>query len=99
MDGWPSGWSSSSAQWHRTLVSMASCVPCSIETLAGMPVALGGTVTEDDGELVMIQVDRWYQGGDTDQVSLVAPDASTTSLGGCSTSRTASATSPQQGLA
>lgn len=62
--------------------SMASCVPFSVETLAEMPVAFSGTVTEDDGKRVMIQVDRWYQGGDTDQVSLVAPDASMTSLDG-----------------
>lgn len=62
--------------------SMASCVPFSVETLAGMPIAFSGTVTEDDGERVTIQVDRWYQGGDTDQVSLVAPDASMTSLNG-----------------
>lgn len=62
--------------------TMASCVPFSVENLAGMPVAFSGTVAEEDGERVLIQVDRWYRGGDTDQVSLLAPDVSMTSLDG-----------------
>lgn len=58
----------------------ASCVPFSVETLRDMPIALSGTVSEKNGEQVLLNVDRWYAGGEADQVSLLAPDMSMTSL-------------------
>lgn len=63
-------------------ISSASCLPFAVDTLAGMPVAFSGTVVKKDAEQVLIDVDRWYQGGDTKQVRLNAPEMSKTSLGG-----------------
>ena len=61
---------------------MQSCIAFSVETLAPMPVAFGGEVVEKtDGE-ILVDVETWYRGGDSDQVRLTAPDMSMTSLGG-----------------
>jgi hypothetical protein len=59
----------------------AMCVRFSVETLSPMPVAFGGVVAEKSSEEVLLDVDTWYRGGDTDQVRLQAPDMSMTSLG------------------
>jgi hypothetical protein len=61
--------------------SMSSCIPFSVESLAPMPMAFSGEVTQRTGTYVLIDVDIWYRGGDTDQVKLLAPDLSQTSLG------------------
>jgi hypothetical protein len=61
---------------------MQSCIPFSVETLAPMPLAFSGEVTERTDDRILITVDTWYRGGDTDQVSVSAPDMSMTSLGG-----------------
>ena len=46
-----------------------------------MPVAFSGEVTEKSADAIVIDVDTWYRGGDSDQVRLQAPDMSETSLG------------------
>jgi hypothetical protein len=60
---------------------MAMCIRFSVETLAPMPVAFSGEVTEKSADAIVIDVDTWYRGGDSDQVRLQAPDMSVTSLG------------------
>lgn len=62
-------------------LTMSSCIPFSVDTLAAMPVAFSGQVTERTSDHVLMDVDTWYRGGDTDQVRLLAPDMSRTSLG------------------
>ncbi len=61
--------------------AMGMCIVYTVEELAKAPVALGGEVTDVDGETVLIDVDTWYRGGDADQVRLTAADTSQTSLG------------------
>ena len=61
---------------------MAMCVVFSVDALAEAPMAFGGEVVEKDGEQVLLDVDTWYRGGDTDQVRLTAPDISKALLGG-----------------
>ncbi len=61
--------------------TMAMCMALSDDALSPMPVAFGGEVSEKTGDEVLIDVDTWYRGGDTDQVRLTAPDTSMTSLG------------------
>jgi hypothetical protein len=62
--------------------TMSMCLAFSVEALAPMPVAFSGEVTEKSTDEILIDVDTWYRGGDTDQVRLTAPDMSMTSLGG-----------------
>jgi hypothetical protein len=61
--------------------SMAMCMAFSEDALSPLPVAFSGEVTAKTGDEVLIDVDTWYRGGDTDQVRLTAPDMSMTSLG------------------
>ena len=61
--------------------SMSSCIAFSVDVLADMPVAFSGEVTERTSDHVLITVDTWYRGPDSDQVKLLAPDMSMTSLG------------------
>ncbi len=61
--------------------SMSSCIAFSVDALAAMPLAFSGEVTQRTADHVLIDVDTWYRGGDTDQVRLLAPDMSMTSLG------------------
>jgi hypothetical protein len=61
--------------------TMSSCLPFSVDALAAMPVAFSGKVIERDQDHVLLEVDYWYVGGGTDQVDLVAPDMTRTSLG------------------
>lgn len=51
-----------------------SCVMFDVQFLAGMPVAFGGTVSALGDERVTLEVDRWYRGGDADQVTVAIPD-------------------------
>lgn len=53
--------------------SMASCIAFDVEILRNMPVAFSGTAVEVEDGRVLLGVDRWYRGGDTDQVRLVTP--------------------------
>lgn len=53
--------------------TMASCVMYDVEFLRPMPVAFSGTAVEVGDGSVLLDVDRWYRGGDSDQVRLVAP--------------------------
>jgi len=55
-------------------VSMASCLPFDVAILKDMPVGLGGTVTALGSGTVTLDVDRWYKGGDADQVTISVPD-------------------------
>ena len=52
---------------------MASCLAPSADILADMPVAFAATATASDGEIVTLEVDRWYTGGDAGTVELRAP--------------------------
>ena len=61
--------------------SMSSCVPFSTGVLAGMPVGFSGEVTTRTSDAVVVTVDKWYRGPGTDQVRLLAPDMSSTSVG------------------
>jgi hypothetical protein len=61
--------------------TMSSCIAFSVEALSPMPVAFSGTVAEKSADEILLDVDTWYRGGDSDQVRLSAPDMSMTSLG------------------
>jgi hypothetical protein len=61
--------------------TMGMCLAFSVEELAKAPVAFGGEVTEKSSDQVLVEVEKWYRGGDSDQVRLTAPDTSMTSLG------------------
>ena len=63
--------------------SMSSCLPFDAAVLRDMSPAFAGTVVElADGEAVL-EVDRWYAGGDAERVVLATPDpASSASLDG-----------------
>jgi hypothetical protein len=52
--------------------AMASCLAVDAATLSMMPAAFAATATEVDGELVTLDVDRWYTGGDAEVVQLRA---------------------------
>ena len=51
----------------------ASCVPFEVQFLADMSPAFAGTAVEVGEEHVVLDVDRWYAGGDADRVRLEAP--------------------------
>jgi hypothetical protein len=53
----------------------AMCIVFSTEILADMPVAFSGTAIDVGDESVLLEVDRWYRGGDQDQVRLSAPSS------------------------
>jgi hypothetical protein len=52
---------------------MAMCLAFDVDILAGMPVAFEGTVTAVDGDRVTLTVDRWFEGGDAAEVTLIGP--------------------------
>jgi hypothetical protein len=52
---------------------MSSCLQYSVEFLAQMPTAFSGTVVDADADSVVLEVDRWYRGGDADTVELANP--------------------------
>lgn len=60
--------------------TLGSCLPFSVDVLADMPVAFAGTATDVGNDRVVLEVDRWYRGGDADRVRLTAPDAATVSI-------------------
>ncbi|TFV87329.1 hypothetical protein E4P40_11525 [Blastococcus sp. CT_GayMR20] len=60
----------------------ASCVQFDVQFLAGMPVALAGTVTAVGADRVTLDVDRWYRGGSADAVTIAVPVNSSAALDG-----------------
>jgi hypothetical protein len=62
--------------------AISSCIPVSAEFLKDMPVAFEGTTTAVDGELVTLEVDEWFSGGDTPIVELVATTGLQALIGG-----------------
>lgn len=56
--------------------AMASCIMFDVAFLKDMSPAFAGTATEVSASSVTLKVDRWYAGGDADQVVLSQPDAS-----------------------
>ncbi|NNF55146.1 MAG: hypothetical protein HKN03_11980 [Acidimicrobiales bacterium] len=60
----------------------ASCLPFSVETLAGMAQAFEGTVTAVTGNTITIAVDRWYTGSDASTVELTTIGDAQALLGG-----------------
>ena len=59
-----------------------SCLPFSLETLAGMPQAFAGTVTAVTDNTITLAVDRWYTGGDATTVELTTIADAQALLGG-----------------
>jgi hypothetical protein len=59
----------------------ASCLPFDVATLAGMSPAFAGTVVEVDEDSVLLDVDRWYAGGDAERVELAARGGDAVALG------------------
>ena len=53
--------------------AMASCLAFDEAFLATMPVAFAGTVVTDSDDEVVLDVDRWFTGGDADRVRLDSP--------------------------
>jgi len=60
--------------------AMASCLPFSVEMLRPMPVAFSGTASTVDDGTVVLEVDQWYRGGESEQVRLAAPEGSHVAL-------------------
>lgn len=52
---------------------MAMCIVFSVEELAKAPLAFEGTVATVEGDVVTLDVDHWFKGGDAGQVILNAP--------------------------
>ena len=61
---------------------MASCMQMSPELLAPVQLAFAGTAREVDGERVVLDVTRWYTGGDAEAVELTAPGGLVALTGG-----------------
>ena len=59
----------------------ASCLAFDVGILAGMSPAFAGTVVEVDADSVLLDVDRWYAGGDADRVELAATGGDAVALG------------------
>lgn len=62
--------------------AMAMCLAFDVATLATMPVAFEGTVRSAEGELVTLDVDTWFAGGDSQQVQVTAPAGLEALIGG-----------------
>ena len=60
----------------------ASCVAFELRYLADMSPAFAGTAIDVGMDAVVLDVDRWYAGGDADQVRLEVPRNSTAALDG-----------------
>lgn len=62
--------------------AMTSCIAYSVEFLADMPIAFSGQVVEVSDETVVLEVDKWYRGGDATNVELTTPDGEQVALNG-----------------
>lgn len=60
----------------------ASCLPFTVEYLAEMSPAFAGTAIEVTGDRAVLQVDRWYAGGDAAEVVVTVPDGAHVALNG-----------------
>ncbi len=61
--------------------AMGMCIQVTPETLAdGAPVAFEGTVTSVEGQTATLSVDRWFSGGDADEVTVTGPSENETAL-------------------
>lgn len=70
---------------HLTLPSsmaMTSCIAYSVEILADMPTAFSGQAVEVTDDSVTLEVDKWYRGGDADNVELATTNGEQVSLTG-----------------
>ena len=56
--------------------AVASCMMFDVAFLKDMSPAFAGTATEVTATSITLDVDRWYAGGDADQVVLSKPDGS-----------------------
>jgi hypothetical protein len=63
---------------------MMSCLAFDPAVLAEMPLAFEGTARVVDGDQVTLDVDRWFKGGEADEVVLVAPLGLEALIGGIS---------------
>ena len=54
--------------------SMQMCMAITAEALAGVDQALEGTATEVTDDKVVLTVDKWFKGGDSDLVELTPAD-------------------------
>jgi hypothetical protein len=63
---------------------MMSCLAFDPARLAETSVGFEGTVTAVDGDRVTLDVDRWFKGGESDEVVLVAPQGLEALIGGIS---------------
>jgi hypothetical protein len=54
-----------------------SCIMFDVAFLADMPVAFAGTVTAIEDGQVSVDVDRWYRGGEAEQVTIAVPGEQT----------------------
>jgi hypothetical protein len=61
---------------------MMSCIAFDPTLLAEMPLAFEGTATAVDGDRVSLDVDRWFKGGDSTEVVLMAPQGFEALIGG-----------------
>lgn len=61
---------------------MHSCVQYSVDVLAQMPTAFSGEVVAVGDGTVLLEVDRWYRGGDADRVALENPFGPMASIDG-----------------
>jgi hypothetical protein len=62
--------------------AMASCIQLSADILVDVPVAFEGTVTAVDGDVVTLEVDRWFTDGDATTVLVTAPAGLEALIGG-----------------
>ena len=62
--------------------AMMSCLAFEPTILAEMPLAFEGTATTVDGDRVSLNVERWFKGGESAGVALVAPQGLEALIGG-----------------
>jgi hypothetical protein len=60
----------------------ASCAMFDVDVLAGMPVAMAGTVTDVVPGQVTLDVDHWYRGGTANRVTIAVPENNSAALDG-----------------
>jgi hypothetical protein len=60
-------------------VTISSCIPFDVNTLAAMPVAFGGTATEITPTTVTLDIDHWFttDAAETDLVAITLPAGNT----------------------
>ncbi len=62
--------------------SMMSCMPFSVDILAPMQTAFDGTAVEVTADTVVLEVSKWYRGGDAQRVNLTPAPGEHVSLTG-----------------